>query len=219
MRHGAMLLLIYHLLTPALSYLTGNRLRLALAIIALLLTLAVLVATLLRKPEWSKAENIAATFLPLLCVGAGSYMVCGAYPHRAAVGAVYICAFGLSFPLFRRVNCALVFRLTAGFLAFCTLNLLLLGTLAASFGFMSVSSGFSLRSPDSKLAANVLVTDQGALGGRTQVSIVSKGRYGFPASGGKTIVDCGYIEPEDIHIRWLDERTIEFQGKHYEVGR
>lgn len=218
MRCGAILLLICHLLTAALLYLTGGRLRLLLAIITLLLTLAVLIATLVKKPKWSLAESIAAMLLPLLCAGVGFCMVCGAYPHRAAVGIMYICAFGLSLPLFRRVNaCALVFRLAAGFLAFCTLNLLLLGTLAASIGFMSVSSGFSLRSPDGRLAANVLVTDEGALGGRTQVCIVSKGRHGFPSGGGKTIVDCGYIEPEDIRIRWLDERTIEFQGRRCEL--
>ncbi len=133
MRRGIILLLIYHLLTPALLYLTGGRPRLLLAVIALLLTLAVLIAALLRRPVWSRAESIAAILLPLLCAGVGSCMVCGAYPHRTAAGVMYICAFGLSLPLFRRANaCSLVFRLAAGFLAFCTLSLLLIGTMAAS---------------------------------------------------------------------------------------
>jgi len=78
---------------------------------------------------------------------------------------------------------------------------------------------FSVLSPDGTQIAAVECEDQGALGGRTYVYIRERS-FGNPSpsiKGGKKIIDCGFLYPDEIEIRWIDNDTLEFNKKPYEI--
>ena len=88
-----------------------------------------------------------------------------------------------------------------------------------STNFMPFYRCFSVLSPDGKQIAAVECEDQGALGGRTFVYIRERTYSDSNPStkGGKKIIDCGFLYPDEIEIRWIDNDTLEFNKKAYEI--
>ena len=79
---------------------------------------------------------------------------------------------------------------------------------------------FSVLSPDGKRIAAVISEDQGALGGRTYVYI-RKRAYNDPSpsiKGGKKVVDCGFLYPNQISIKWIHDDTLSFNEKTIEIN-
>jgi len=215
---GPIALCGYYLFAMAVDLLAGDSaLRLFFASGAVIFTFFELL--FLSGSIWSRGANIAATLLLPLCAFTGFGMICGFVPGKPLVGILYIIAFLLTLPIFCRSKTpGCISRAAAAVFAFLFFLLLSFGTLLASLGVSANYSAFSVLSPDGKHAANVLCIDEGALGGRTYVNIVKRRKHTTPTEGGKEIIDMGFIYPEDITIRWIDNGAIEFNGSTYEIS-
>lgn len=219
MRFETVALCAYHLLALALDLLVKDaRLRPILAALAAGLTLLVLVCVLLRKREYTRLEAAAAVLLLPLCGFVGAHMVCGAFTDTLRVGLPYLAAFALSLPLFMRAEApGCLSRFAAALWGMLTALFLLFAVFMDASGFAPVSSAFSVLSPDGERSANVLVVDEGALGGRVTLRVSSRTRRGLFSSDGRLIAECGWLPPEDISLRWIDDSTLEFERKLYTV--
>ena len=76
-------------------------------------------------------------------------------------------------------------------------------------------------SPDQRYVAHLIDSDQGAMGGSTQVKVYEKPlidigpfRIERPA---QTVYTGGWGEFEDIEIHWKDETTIVIDGRKYKI--
>lgn len=88
--------------------------------------------------------------------------------------------------------------------------------------FGSVSVDRSLNSPSGKYRAEVVVYDDGALGGSTSVEVVETARtfrtllFKVEKESQK-IYWGGWYEHQTIEVRWIDEGHLEIDSKEYEI--
>lgn len=220
MRYGTVALCIYYLLALAADFLAGSaRLRLIFALAAAGLTLIVLIATLRRGREYARLEAAAAVLLLPLCGFVGAHMVCGAFTDTLRVGLSFLAAFALSLPLFVRAKApGCLIRFAAAFSGMLAALFLLFSVFMNASGFAPAYSAFSVLSPDGTRAANVLVIDEGALGGSVTLRVCPRTRRGVSVDGGKCIAEAGWCAPEDVSIRWIDDATLEFEGEIYALN-
>lgn len=220
MRYGTAALCIYYLLALAADFLAGSaRLRLIFALAAPGLTLLVLLSILLRKREYTRLEAAAAVLLLPLCGFTGARMACGAFTDTLSVGLSFLDAFALSLPLFVRAKTpGCLSRFAAAFSGMLAALFLLFSVLMDAIGFSPLYSAFSVLSPDGTRAANVLVIDEGALGGSVALRVCPRTRRGVAVDGGKCIAEVGWCAPEDVSIRWIDDATLKFEGEIYALN-
>ena len=216
---GPVALCGYYIVCMAFELFPGNAgLRPVFASGAVILTLFELIFAFRDGRTWGKSENIAATLLLPLCAVTGFEMSCGYAPAKLLTGILFLLALLLTIPLFMRSKGSGFLSRTGAALFACFMAFLLaMGILFSMLGFDALYRAFSVLSPDGSRAANVLSVDQGTLGGRTYVSIVSRRGEHMPTDGGKELIDTSFYYPEHIDIRWLSDDVLEFQGEKYRV--
>lgn len=186
------------------EYVLYSKLRL----VVLLLVLSAL--TLATHASTTNAHPYCALcLLPLSCIAACLIHV-GPASHLTCI--LTLALVFLSAIIAMRTKAARPVRFTAQLLCVPLILFLILSSFLRLSGFEAVVEEGLFPSPDGEQIAQLRCTDEGALGGRTQVRLISAHER-IPLLLGefhhaRTLVDCGWMPYDDIQISWIDAHTL-----------
>lgn len=182
---------------------------------------AVLVCFFIQKPQAEKAEQIVAAFcvpsVAAVCLSLawrGIHLLCGCVGILLFLGSA-----ALAYSLFRKHRGLTAFALVG-------LGILFLICFAVTAFFGNFSSSAVVRaeySPDNRYIAEVIVNDQGALGGATLVTVRENKEWRLPTltirKKASRLYEGRYGEFENMMLSWQSNDTLRIQDQVYTVSK
>lgn len=177
-------------------------------LVILLLMLAALTLTT-HAPTTNTHPYCAICLLPLSCIAACLIHV-GPASHLTCI--LTLALVFLSAIIAMRTKASRPVRFIAQLLCVPLILFLVLSSFLRLSGFEAVVEEGFFPSPDGRQIAQLRCTDEGALGGSTQVKLISADeRIGLllgEFQHARTVVDCGWMPFDDVQLSWIDAHTL-----------
>ena len=176
-----------------------------------------------REPPLSKAQRVFSALLPSLSAVSGLFFILDGKWKASVVFALvcYVC----SVVILWKSTCRFALKfLSTAFSAFFAVAFLFSAWISLVFGDLGVKTVVkSLASPQGAYTAEVIDSNQGALGGDTHVNVWRNGEKIdlFFCSIKKSplrVYTGDWGEFKTMRILWKDERTLVINGREYPVS-
>ena len=188
------------------------------------LSLTAMAFLFLTKASLSSVSAVFSALLPAISAVSGLFFALSD-KWKGAVVMVLLC-YGCCMAILIKFAQPVVLKIIMAVFSALLLLFLLLAYLAASFfnGFGRDTVVKSLPSPQQTYVAEVIDSDQGALGGNTIVEVQNQSKtvdlyFGKFSKPPVRVYFGAFGEFENMQIQWGDEHTLIIEGKEYDVSK